>query len=100
MREAAGDAVEVRLYATLRQIAGVRSVTLDEGCATVGEVLDELIRRHPALREGLLGDDGAPRRFVAIMVGGRDIRHLDGMATAVAPDSEVDIFPPVAGGGR
>ncbi len=90
--------MEVRLYATLRTIAGARSVTLDADCATVGDVLAQLVERHPSLGEYLFDGEGGVRPFVAIMVGGRDVRHLRGMETPVAPDSQLDIFPPVAGG--
>ncbi len=89
----------VRLYATLRPLAGRRIVELALDETTVGEVLDKLISQHPALREALLEENGEVRPYVAVMVGGRDIRHLAGLETAVAEDSELDIFPPVAGGG-
>ena len=32
------------------------------------------------------------------MLNGRDIRHLDGLETQIPPNSDMDIFPPVAGG--
>ncbi len=46
----------------------------------------------------LIDDDGTVRRFVAIMVDGRDPRHIEGLQSRVTPESELDIFPPVAGG--
>ena len=50
------------------------------------------------LRERIAGDDGEPRRFVNVYVGGEDIRFLDGLATPVADGDEVTILPAVAGG--
>ena len=92
--------MEVRLYATLREIAGERQLTLESGCGTVGEALDELIARFPGLAGALFEDEARQtvRQHVAIMVGGRDIRHLDGLDSPLAEDSELDVFPPIAGG--
>ena len=89
----------VQLYATLRPLAGRRKVRLDVDETTVGEVLDELVSRYPNLHDALFDERGDVRKYVAIMVEGRDIRHLAGLETPVAEDSEMDIFPPVAGGG-
>lgn len=90
--------MQVRLYATLRQIVGSRSVTLDPSGSTVRAVIDDLIALHPGLAERIFATDGETLQYVAIMVNGRDIRHLDGLDTLVSGDSELDIFPPVAGG--
>lgn len=73
-------------------------MTVSDRCATVGEALDELVERFPDLGPRLLTDDGAVRPFVAVMVDGRDIRHLDALATPLSVNAELDIFPPVAGG--
>ena len=89
--------MEVRLYATLRPIVGGRSVTLSDDSDTVEELLTELVESFPDLRERLLDDSGV-RPHVVVMVGGRDIRHLQGLATGLAGADGVDIFPPVAGG--
>lgn len=91
--------MKVRVYATLRPIVGSRCVVLRGNCKTVKEALDELIASYPALSDRLLDQQGAVRSYVALMLNGRDIRHLDGLNTAVGPDSELDIFPPIAGGG-
>lgn len=90
--------IEAKLYATLRAIAGSKTVALERQPDTVGAALKELVDRFPDLREGLLSEDGAVRPFVAVMVDGRDIRHLDGLETVLPDDATLDIFPPVAGG--
>lgn len=90
--------IEAKLYATLRAIAGSKTVTLERQPDTVGAALEELSDRFPDLRAGLLDEDGAVRPFVAVMVDGRDIRHLDGLTTAIEDGVTLDIFPPVAGG--
>ena len=90
--------IEARLYATLRAIAGSKTVTLERQPDSVGAALEELIDRFPDLREGLLSEEGEVRPFVAVMVNGRDIRHLGGLDTPLEGDATLDIFPPVAGG--
>ncbi len=90
--------MEVRVYATFRPIVGGRLVSVEAECATVRDVLSDLVRQYPALSERVFDEQGGVREYVAIMVGGRDIRHLTGLDTPVSPERELDIFPPVAGG--
>ena len=90
--------MEIRLYATLRPIVGGRTVEVPDDCTTIGDVLTTLSDDYPELGPHLLDEDGAVRPYVAVMVNGRDIRHLDGLQTAIGTDSGIDIFPPVAGG--
>jgi molybdopterin synthase sulfur carrier subunit len=90
--------IEAKLYATLRALAdGNKSVEI-EGGSTVGAALDQLVTCYPKLRDGLFDDRGAVRGFVAVMVNGRDIRHLDGLDSLIEDGATLDIFPPVAGG--
>ncbi len=91
--------IEAKLYATLRAMAdGQKAVSVEGESHTVGSALDHLVARYPALSDGIFDELGRVRSFVAVMVNGRDIRHLDGLKTEVAPGSTLDIFPPVAGG--
>ena len=90
--------VIVRLYASFRQLAGVRDMEVavpTEG--TVRDVLRQLVELRPALAGRVL-DNGKVPKFVLVFVNGRDIRHLEGLDTPVGADDEVTIFPPLAGG--
>jgi len=92
--------MRVSFYARLRPIVGQKSVdiALPDG-ATVEQLLDEIVRRWPALREYLLDDKGALARNVQLCVNGRGVRYLpDGLSTVLQPSHEVDLFPAVAGG--
>jgi len=92
--------VRVHFYATLRPIVGEKTVDipLPEG-ATVGDLLDAILRRWPALRELLLDERGHLSRHVHIFVDGRSHAHLpEALATPLTGAEQLDIFPAVAGG--
>jgi molybdopterin synthase sulfur carrier subunit len=91
---------QVRLYATLRQRTdgeGAVEVPWSAG-DTIGNVMAELLRRQPALDGCILDEGGAVLPHVSIFLDGRDIRHLDGLESRVDRDTDISVFPPVAGG--
>ncbi|MGB6837367.1 MAG: ubiquitin-like small modifier protein 1 [Dehalococcoidia bacterium] len=89
----------VRLYASLRELAGDRTVEvlLPDG-ATVRDVLIRLVELRPGLAGHVLDGEGQVPQYVGVFVDGRDIRYLQGLDTPVRPENEVYIFPPTAGG--
>ena len=90
--------MEIKVYATLRDIVGAPVVHLDSGPPmTVDNLLQEMCDQYPGIRSKLLyKDDWHPGAH--ILINGRDMRYLDGLETAVSPTDEVRIFPPVGGG--
>jgi sulfur-carrier protein len=87
---------KVRIPPTLREQTGGEREVLAEG-DTVGDLLDDLMGRFPALRHQLVEDEGlAP--FVNVYVEGEDVRTLDGLETEVHPGSTVTLLPAMAGG--
>jgi molybdopterin synthase sulfur carrier subunit len=89
----------VRLYSTLRGLAGDRAVEVSlPDQATARDVLTRLIELRPGLAGHVLDDGGQVPEYVGVFVDGRDIRHLRGLDTPVSPKNEVYIFPPTAGG--
>jgi molybdopterin synthase sulfur carrier subunit len=91
---------QVRLYATLRRRTGGEGaveVPWSPG-DTIGEVMGELVRRRPGLDGHILDSGGAVLPHVSVFLDGRDIRHLDGLETRVDRDTDISVFPPVAGG--
>jgi molybdopterin synthase sulfur carrier subunit len=86
----------VRIPTPLRQHTDGKDVVTCAG-ATVGDVLDDLEKSHPGIKDKLLNDKGV-RGFVNIFVGDEDIRFMDGLATAVKDSDEVLIIPAIAGG--
>ena len=92
--------MHVNLYATLRPVAGVRTVELALGEGpTVRRVVAALIARHPRLEPMLVDASGALHPYVHVFVNGRDAPRLaDGIETVLGPSDTIDIFPAVAGG--
>ena len=91
--------MRIRLYARLRQIAETREMELSVGAEqTAGDVLRELVVRFPGLNEAIWHPDGSLVGHVAVLLNGRDIRHLAGLDTPVHMADHMDIFPPVGGG--
>ena len=91
--------MQVRLYATLRQIVGTKIVDIPVKTEkTVGDALRSLVRQHPGLDESIWLADGSLAGHVAVIHNGRDIRHLEGVDTPLTDDDRMDVFPPVGGG--
>ncbi len=91
--------MRVRLYATLRRTAQTRDVDIPvEPGETVGGVLHKLVERYPRLEEAIWNADGSLAGHVAVLLNGRDIRHLDEADTPVSADDRLNVFPPVGGG--
>jgi molybdopterin synthase sulfur carrier subunit len=91
--------MQIRLYATLRQIAGTKIVEVPvQTEKTIGDVLRSLVRQYPDLDESIWYPDGSLAGHVAVILNGRDIRHLEGVDTSITDDGILDVFPPVGGG--
>ncbi len=71
---------------------------LELEASSVGELLERLTSRHPALNRHLFAEDGRLRSFVNVYVNDRDIRHLAQRETPVQPGDTVSIIPSIAGG--
>lgn len=82
---------KVNLYATFRDLTGTSQLQV-EG-RTVGEVLANLVRRYPQMREELFEGEALAER-VSVFLEGRDVRYLEGLSTPLAPEATLDLFPP------
>ncbi len=89
--------VSVRIPTPLRSATGgVSEVTVD--AATVREMVADLERQHPGIRDRICEDSEEFRTFVNVFVGDEDIRFLQGLDTQIPPGTQVSIIPAVAGG--
>jgi molybdopterin synthase sulfur carrier subunit len=66
--------------------------------ANIGELIDDLERSFPGMKERLCDQEGNVRRFVNIFLNDEDIRFLEDKATAVKAGDEISIVPAIAGG--
>jgi MoaD family protein len=88
--------VEVKVTATLQKLVGGQRVVEGEG-TTVGELLDDLERRHPGIKDMVMVD-GQIHRFVNIYLNDEDIRFLSQLDTPVREGDVLSILPALAGG--
>jgi sulfur-carrier protein len=86
----------VRIPSSLRSLTGGKDEVSATG-GTVGEVIDDMERKHPGIKERLLDAKGV-RRFVNIYVGEEDVRFLEGLKTALKAGDQLSIIPAIAGG--
>ncbi len=87
----------VRIPTPLRKLTNDLEVVSAAG-ANVGELITNLDKAFPGLRERICDEQGNVRRFVNIFVSDEDIRFLQELATPVKDGDEVSIVPAIAGG--
>ena len=85
----------VRLRGPLKRLAGDRAEQAIAG-DTVGEVMRELERAHPAVSGWILDERGAIRRHINVFVNG----ERGEVETRVVEDDRVDVLPAISGGDR
>jgi molybdopterin synthase sulfur carrier subunit len=88
----------VRIPPVLRvHVDGQKEV--DASGQSVGQILTDVIGRHPGLGEQLMNADGGLHRFVNVYLNGQDVRYLSGLDTPVSERDALIILPAMAGGG-
>ena len=90
----------VSFYAMLRDKVGSRQVDFDLPPGyTLRQLVEDLVKRYPALRDEMLDAQGNLYGHIHIFVNGRDSTFLDGSLDAsLKPEDTISIFPPVGGG--
>jgi len=87
----------VKIPPVLRSSTGGEKEVDAEG-ATVGDVLRELVEKHPDTEGQLFSSEGELNRYVNVYLNDEDVRVLDGLDTAVGDSDTVMILPAMAGG--
>jgi len=91
--------MKVRLFATLRQVAGTKEVEVDlEAGETVRHALERVVELRPNLKERIFDERGELQRSVIILLRGRNIRLEEGLDTVLGEGDYLALFPPLAGG--
>ena len=91
-------AITVRVPTPLQRLTNGQGEVQCEG-KSVSDLLADLEKRYPGIKERICDDSGKLRRFVNIFVNDEDIRFLQGEQTAIKDGDEVSIIPAIAGGG-
>ena len=90
-------AQKVRIPTPLRKLTNNEEV-VEVSAATIGDAISELQTRYPGIRERLVDESGAVRRFVNVYVNEEDIRFLQNQQTSLKDGDEISIIPAIAGG--
>jgi molybdopterin synthase sulfur carrier subunit len=88
---------KVRIPTPLQKLTQNQGEVAAKG-ATVKDVLADLEKQFPGIRERLYDEKGALRRFVNFYVNNEDIRFMSGETTPVKDGDEISIVPAIAGG--
>lgn len=89
--------VTVKIPTVFRKFTD-NQATVDVEAATIADMIAELDKKHPGLREQILTEEGELHRFVNIYVNDEDARYLEKLDTKVSEGDTVSILPSVAGG--
>ena len=90
-------AVTVRIPTPLQRLTDGKGEVTCAG-STVTELLADLEKRYPGIKERICDEEGKLRRFVNVFVNEEDIRFLQGDQTAIKDGDDVSIIPAIAGG--
>ena len=66
--------------------------------ANIGDLIEDLEKTYPGIKERICDQNGNVRRFVNIFLNDEDIRFLEDKQTAVKAGDEISIVPAIAGG--
>ena len=89
--------VLVRIPTPLRSLTAGNAEIRAKG-ETVSALVEDLDRQFPGLKERLVDDQGAIRRFINFYLNEEDIRFLQGAQTSLKDGDQVSIVPAIAGG--
>jgi molybdopterin converting factor small subunit len=89
--------IELHIPGVLAPLAGGQR-TLQGAGATVGEVVADVVARHPAIGPRLRDAQGAPYPYAVFYLNDDDIRLREGFATPVRDGDEIVVVPAIAGG--
>jgi molybdopterin synthase sulfur carrier subunit len=90
--------VRIKYFATFRELTQEKSYQLDDQLSDVASLLEVLSVRYGTDFRNAVFDQGALSPVLILLVNGRNVRLTGGLATPLAAQDEVSVFPMVAGG--
>ncbi len=88
---------KVRIPTPLRKLTNNEEI-VEVNAASVGEAITQLQTRYPGIKERLVDETAAIRRFDNVYVNEEDIRFLQNQETPLKGTDEISIIPAIAGG--
>lgn len=89
--------VKVRIPAPLQKLTQNKQ-EVEAEASNIRELILDLERQFPGIKERLLDEQGKIRRFINFYVNDEDIRFLKNDETPLLDGNEVSIIPAIAGG--
>lgn len=90
-------AVKVRIPTPLRKLTNGADEVKADG-ANIQDVINDLEKNFPGLKERICEPDGRLRRFVNLYLNDEDIRFKNNLETVLKENDELSIIPAIAGG--
>ena len=90
-------AVKVRIPAPLRNLTKGNE-QIEASGKTVAELLEDMEKNYPGLKDRLCDERGQLRRFVNVYINEEDIRFLKGGQSEIKEGDDISIIPAIAGG--
>ena len=90
-------AVKVIIPTPLQKLTKNRTDVEANG-SNIRELIDDLEKNFPGLKERICDETGKIRRFINIYVNEEDVRFLKQDNTSLKDGDEVSIIPAIAGG--
>jgi molybdopterin synthase sulfur carrier subunit len=87
----------IRIPTPLRKLTREQELVHANG-TNIEEIIGDLDKNYPGLKERICDENGNIRRFVNIFINDEDIRFLEDKQTAVKEGDEISIVPAIAGG--
>ncbi len=91
--------IKVRIPTPLQNMTQNKAEVESSG-TNIREVIDDLERNFPGIKERICDEKGNIRRFINIYVNEEDVRFLKQDQTSLKDGDEVSIIPAIAGGSK
>ena len=89
--------IKVRIPTPLQKMTGGQA-EVQIGAASVKDMIGQLEKNYPGIKDRICDESGKVRRFVNIYLNEEDIRFLSQEETKLKDGDEISIVPAIAGG--
>jgi len=90
------NSVVVRISGALRKLTGGKTEIELAAAGNIADCVVNLEEQFPGMREKICDEEGEIQGAVNIYVNGDNVRSLQGLATTLKAEDEVDILPAFA----